>query len=253
MTKTRCGVVGRTVTLESVAKYVEDTGYQMHTCFTYDYFLISISWTCMLSLKFSLLSEGCAAKWFLIMWCTHFWSGRSLFSNKSYQLRHKRSFIISYKTCRKTCVTNKGYFFFGLLGSGAPRENVAFCVALSYTCVSPFFVIFCTVFPLTHSLFLLIARMQNHLQCNGKHRLLRCCCHDRRFCLANRHTATEWHSVAVFGVRVQFKRNVWWTPGVHGIHAVRGIVYWNPSWRNILRSYHRASRWTIKKVKGNKK
>ena len=175
------------------------------------------------------------------------------FQNKSYQLRHKRSFIISYKTCRKTCVTNKGYFFFGLLGSGAPRENVAFCVALSYTCVSPFFVIFCTVFPLTHSLFLLIARMQNHLQCNGIHRLLRCCCHDRRFCLANRHTAIEWHSVAVFGVRVQLKRSVWWTPGVHGIHAGRGIVYWNPSWRNILRSYHRASRWTIKKVKGNKK
>ena len=175
------------------------------------------------------------------------------FQNKSYQLRHKRSFIISYKTCRKTCVTNKGYFFFGLLGSGAPRENVEFCVALSYTCVSPFFVIFCTVFPLTHSLFLLIARMQNHLQCNGIHRLLRCCCHDRRFCLANRHTAIEWHSVAVFGVRVQLKRSVWWTPGVHGIHAGRGIVYWNPSWRNILRSYHRASRWTIKKVKGNKK
>ena len=133
------------------------------------------------------------------------------------------------------------------------RENVAFCVALSYTCVSPFFVIFCTVFPMTHSLFLLIARMQNHLQCNGIHRLLRCCCHDRRFCLANRHTAIEWHSVAVFGVRVQLKRSVWWTPGVHGIHAGRGIVYWNPSWRNILRSYHRASRWTIKKVKGNKK
>ena len=80
MTKTRCGVVGRKVTLESVAEYVEDTGYQMHTCFTYDYCLISISWTCMLSIKFSLLSEGCAAKWFLIMWCTHFWSGRSLFS-----------------------------------------------------------------------------------------------------------------------------------------------------------------------------
>ena len=96
------------------------------------------------------------------------------------------------------------------------------------------------------------ARMQNHLQCNGIHRLLRCCCHDRRFCLANRHTAIEWHSVAVFGVRVQLKRSVWWTPGVHGIHAGRGIVYWNPSWRNILRSYHRASRWTIKKVKGNK-
>lgn len=80
------------------------------------------------------------------------------FQNKSYQLRHKRSFIISYKTCRKTCVTNKGYFCFGLLGSGAPRKNVAFCVALSYTCVSPFFMIFCTVFPLTHSLFLLIQR-----------------------------------------------------------------------------------------------
>ena len=43
MTKTRCGVVGRKVTLESVAEYVEETGYQMHTCLTYDYCLISIS------------------------------------------------------------------------------------------------------------------------------------------------------------------------------------------------------------------
>lgn len=33
-----------------------------------------------------------------------------------------------------------------------------FCVALSYTCVSPFFMIFCTFFPLIHSLFLLIQR-----------------------------------------------------------------------------------------------
>ena len=176
------------------------------------------------------------------------------FQNQSYQLRHYRSFIISHKTCRKTCVTKQKLFFLWSAGSRCPeKECSVLCRFILYMCFSILHDILHCFSSDTFTVSVDTARMQNHLQCNGIHRLLRCCCHDRRFCLANRHTATEWHSVAVFGVRVQFKRNVWWTPGVHGIHAVRGIVYWNPSWRNILRSYHRASRWTIKKVKGNKK
>ena len=91
MTKTKYGVVGRKVTLESVAEYVEDTGYQMHTCFTYDYCLFKSFLSAKLVCYQSDLDSFPRAALRNDFWlCDVLTFGRVdlCFQNQSYQLRH---------------------------------------------------------------------------------------------------------------------------------------------------------------------